>query len=234
MTGGEWDEYRYGDLVAEYRKLSLLQTLDRRAEGVQFSLHPVVGDWLKVRKEREELKLYAEEFAGLLTCYIRGIRFGGLNLQVKQETLLHINAYVQNDGEIIGNLCGSALEHRSYSLSLFASCYQSSGRYDDAEKLYKRALTGNKEQLGPDHPDILRTVQNLANIYSNKGRYDDAEELYKRVLTGREEQLGPDHPDTLRTVNNFTIFLRDRGRVDDTDMLLTRFRLEHINSNSSS
>lgn len=87
---------------------------------------------------------------------------------------------------------------------------------------------------GPDHPDTLGTVQNLANIYRDKGRYDDAEELYKRALAGREEQLGPDHPDTLRTVNNFTIFLRDRGRVDDTDLLLTRFGLECNNGDSSS
>ncbi|MCJ1231793.1 hypothetical protein MMC12_008472 [Toensbergia leucococca] len=318
MTGGEWDEYGYGDLVAECWKLSLLQTLDRRADGIQFSLHPVVGDWLKLRKEREEQRLYAEEFTGLLTCYIEGIRFGGLNLQVKQETLLHINACVQNDRETVGDLRGSALEHRSYSTSLFASCYQFSGRYDDAEELYKRALAGreeqlgpdhpdtlgtvenlaivyrnkgryddaeelykralagNEEQLGPDHPDTLRTVQNLANVYSNKGRYDDAEELYKRALAGREEQLGPDHPDTLgtvenlaivyrnkgryddaeelykralagreeqlgpdhpdtlRTVRNFTVFLRDRGRVNDADLLLARFELEHINSDSSS
>ena len=51
MTRGDWDEYIYGDLVAECSKLSLLQMLNRRADGVQFSLHPVVGDWLKVRKE---------------------------------------------------------------------------------------------------------------------------------------------------------------------------------------
>ena len=166
--------------MAKCRKLSLLQTLDRRAEGVQFSLHPVVEDWLKVRKEREELKLYAEEFAGLLKCYIGGIRFGGLNLQVKQETLLHINACVQNDGEIIGDLCESALEHRSYSLSLFASCYQSSGRYDDAEELYKRALAGREEQLGPDHPDTLRTVNNFTIFLRDRGRVDDTDLLLTR------------------------------------------------------
>ena len=38
--------------------------------------------------------LYAEECAELLTCYIEGVRFNELNLQVKQETLLHIDACI--------------------------------------------------------------------------------------------------------------------------------------------
>ena len=51
MTDGEWDECEYGDLVAECRKLLLIQTLDQQVDGVQFFLHPVVNDWLKVRKQ---------------------------------------------------------------------------------------------------------------------------------------------------------------------------------------
>ena len=80
MTNGE---YKYGDLVAECRKLSLLQMLDRRIDGGQFSLHSVVGDWLKVRKELEEQKLYGREFTNFLTCYIEGVEFDELNLRIK-------------------------------------------------------------------------------------------------------------------------------------------------------
>ncbi|MCJ1277339.1 hypothetical protein MMC21_005151 [Puttea exsequens] len=222
ITRGDWDEYIYEDLLAECSKLSLLQMLDRRADGAQFSLHPVVGDWLKVRKERENQILYAEECAELLTCYIEGVSFNELNLQVKQETLLHIDACMQNDRDIIGNLRGSALEHRSYSISLFASCYQSTGRYDDAEELYKRALASREEKLGSDYPDTLETIQDLANIYKDKGQYDDAEELYKRALAGREEKLGPDHPDTLKTVQTLAFLYRDKGRYDDAEELSKR------------
>ena len=55
--------------------------------------------------------------------------------------------------------------------------YADKGRYDEAEELYKRALTGNEEKLGPKHPDTLRTVQNLAIVYADKGRYDETEKL---------------------------------------------------------
>ena len=222
MTNSEWDEYKYGDLLAECRKLSLVQILDRRADGMQFSLHPVVRDWLKARKEQEEQKSFTEEFVGLLTWYIEGVSFDELKFQVKQETLQHIHACVQNNMETAGSLHKSVLEHRNYSISLFASCYQFSGRYDDAEELCKRALAGNEEQLGPDHPDTIRTVENLANIYRYKGRYDDAEKLYKYVLAGREEQLGSDHPDILRTVENLAIVYRNKGQYDDAKELYKR------------
>ena len=158
MTDGEWKDYEYEDLVAEYRKLSLVQTLDQPADRVQFSLHPMIGDWLKVRKQREEQGLYSREFTSLLTCYIEGVMFNTLDLKVKQETLLHIDACVQSDRETVGELCGSTMKCRSYSASLFASCYRFDGQYNVAEELYKRALTGNEEKLGPKHPDTLRTV----------------------------------------------------------------------------
>ena len=209
MTHGHWDEYMYSDLLAECNKLSLLQLLDRQVGEARFSLHPVVRDWLKVRMEQEKQMIYAGEYAKLLTCYIEGIHFDELSLQVKQETLLHIDACMQNDREIVGNPREPALAQQSYPVALFASCYQISARYDDAEELYERALAGNEKQLGPDHPATLRTVENLAIVYKNKGRYDDAEELYERALAGREKQLGSDHPDTLRTASNFASHLKN-------------------------
>ena len=89
---GEWDEYKYRDLVAECRKLSLVQALDRQVDGVQFSLYPVVRDWLKVRIKQKKHEVYSRDFTNLLTCYAKGVRFDDLDLQVKQETLLHMDA----------------------------------------------------------------------------------------------------------------------------------------------
>ena len=56
--------------------------------------------------------------------------------------------------------------------------------------------------LGPDHPDTLRSVNNLALLYIDERRYVEAEPLSKRLLEARERVLGKDHPDTLTSVNN--------------------------------
>jgi Tetratricopeptide repeat len=59
--------------------------------------------------------------------------------------------------------------------------------------LYRRALEGREEKLGPKYPDTLRTVQNLVIVYWSQGRYGEAERLFRRALEGREEKLGPKH-----------------------------------------
>ena len=221
-TSNEWDGYKYGDLVAEARKLSLLQMVKGRTNNIQLSLHPVVRDWLQLRMEREKQELYAEEFANLLTSYIDGIKFDELDLQVRQETLLHIDACLQTDREITNDSYDSALKHQSYAASLFASCYKFHGRYNDAEKIYERLLAGREENLGPDHPNVLQTVGDLALIYRYQGRYNEAEKLYQRALIGSEKKLGPDHLDTLTTVQNLAIVYRTLGRYNEAEKLYQR------------
>ena len=49
--------------------------------------------------------------------------------------------------------------------------------------------------LGPDHPNVATSLNNLAELYRNQGKYAEAEPLYKRSLAIREKALGPDHPD---------------------------------------
>ena len=68
--------------------------------------------------------------------------------------------------------------------------YDNQGRYADAEPLYKRALAVREKTLGPDHPDVAQTLNNLALLYYNQGRYAEAEPLYKRALAIYEKALG--------------------------------------------
>jgi hypothetical protein len=44
-------------------------------------------------------------------------------------------------------------------------------RYADAEPLYKRSLAINERALGPDHPDVALSLNNLAQLYQAQGRY---------------------------------------------------------------
>jgi tetratricopeptide (TPR) repeat protein len=47
------------------------------------------------------------------------------------------------------------------------------GRYEDAEPLHKRALGIRGKALGPDHPDVATSLNNLAVRYGYQGRYED-------------------------------------------------------------
>ncbi|NDY74971.1 tetratricopeptide repeat protein, partial [Desulfobacter hydrogenophilus] len=72
--------------------------------------------------------------------------------------------------------------------------YESQGKYEEAEPLYQRALKIRETVLGPDHPSVATTLNNLAGLYESQGKYEEAEPLYQRALKIRETVLGPDHP----------------------------------------
>jgi hypothetical protein len=49
-TKNKWDSDKLGDILAELQKLSLLQLSVQQTSELQFSLHPVMCDWIKLRK----------------------------------------------------------------------------------------------------------------------------------------------------------------------------------------
>jgi tetratricopeptide (TPR) repeat protein len=74
-------------------------------------------------------------------------------------------------------------------------------------------LADRERVLGRDHPDTLRTRNNLADAYMAAGRTAEAVALYEQNLTDRERVLGRDHPDTLRTLNNLAGAYLAAGRT---------------------
>jgi tetratricopeptide (TPR) repeat protein len=60
--------------------------------------------------------------------------------------------------------------------------YFKQGRHAEAETLYKRALAIREKALGPDHPYVATSLNNLAKLYWSQGRYADALPLAQRVI----------------------------------------------------
>ena len=50
------------------------------------------------------------------------------------------------------------------------------------DNLLKRSLAILEKALGPDHPDVAVSLNNLGELYRAQGRYAQAEPLYKRSL----------------------------------------------------
>jgi tetratricopeptide (TPR) repeat protein len=76
------------------------------------------------------------------------------------------------------------------------------GRYQEALPLQQRALKIYEQALGPEHPDLAASLNNLAGIYQAMGANSQALPLYQRALKIREKALGPEHPDTAASLNN--------------------------------
>jgi tetratricopeptide (TPR) repeat protein len=62
------------------------------------------------------------------------------------------------------------------------------GRSSEAIPLALRALIIREKALGPDHPDVAVSLNNLGELYRAQGRYADAEPLYKRSVRQESQQ----------------------------------------------
>lgn len=96
------------------------------------------------------------------------------------------------------------------------------GQYHEATILAERALAQAERILGPENPETLLTLNNLAVMHRSLGQLDEAEPLYLRALETQERILGPEHPDTLLSLNNLAVLYQAQGRLDEAESLLRR------------
>jgi tetratricopeptide (TPR) repeat protein len=92
--------------------------------------------------------------------------------------------------------------------------FHQAGRYQEALPLQQRALELNEKALGPEHPDIAVSLNNLAGLYQALGAFEKALPLYQRTLEIREKALGPEHPDTASSLNNLAALYWAMGLYD--------------------
>jgi hypothetical protein len=62
-----------------------------------------------------------------------------------------------------------------------------------------------KVRFGPDHPNTLTSMCNLANGYRVAGQLDRALPLFEESLARRKATLGPDHPSTITGIGYLSL-----------------------------
>jgi eukaryotic-like serine/threonine-protein kinase len=97
--------------------------------------------------------------------------------------------------------------------------YTDLGVFPEAQKQLERAVDVQRRVLGAEHPDTLKSMNNLAVVYVNEGNYARAEALDAQTLEIRRRVLGPDHPDTWTTMSNLAVVYFDEGKYDQAEAL---------------
>ncbi len=100
--------------------------------------------------------------------------------------------------------------------------YQGLCRYEVAEPHLERALQIRQQQLGGEHLDTLKSMNDLAWLYFRQGRLDESEQLFLKPLEGRRRVLGEEHPDTLDTMQKLGWVYMPQARVDEAEPLFTK------------
>jgi tetratricopeptide (TPR) repeat protein len=77
--------------------------------------------------------------------------------------------------------------------------------------LYERALVICEKALGPEHPALGESLNDLALLLKNPDDLATARPLFERNLAICEKALGPEHPKTAQSVNNLALLLQVAG-----------------------
>jgi eukaryotic-like serine/threonine-protein kinase len=164
------------------------------------------------RKEAERNLAFAKKGNEIL-----GSVFAGLDPKADYATVAELrNALRDNLSKAVKELEGSAigepLEVAAMQNTLGESLF-GLGEASMAVEVHQKALTTRKAKLGPDHPDTLISMNNLAIAYTASGQVAKAMPLYEETLEKVKIKLGPDHPDTLISMNNLARAYQANGQL---------------------
>lgn len=98
------------------------------------------------------------------------------------------------------------------------------GDLASADELLRSAARIQEEELGPLHPDLASTLNNLAIVAEKAGRPDDAETFYRRAAAIAAASLPSDHPLVAESRQNLEGFCRERGLPIDAPVVITATR----------
>lgn len=85
------------------------------------------------------------------------------------------------------------------------------GDLESAAELLRQAARIQEDRLGPQHPDLAKTLNNLAIVAERTGRPDEAETCYHRAVAIASASLPDDHPMVVDSRQNLEDFCRARG-----------------------
>jgi tetratricopeptide (TPR) repeat protein len=217
---GKWDSYKYSDVIAGLRTLSLLHTLRGESFNHRFSLHSLIRDWIQLRLKVEDRERYCiEAFLVITKSIATDDDINRSDFQHIQQILSHLDACVQNDAIYLdGDVHLGTSILRDPALR-FVSFYTRYNRYQDAAEIFERTLEADREEFGVGDTQTLKTQRCLAEVYFKQGSYREADNLLKPALDLSVKKLGGDHIDVLEIVSSLAGVYSKQNRLIEAENL---------------
>jgi len=90
------------------------------------------------------------------------------------------------------------------------------GDFASADRLLRTIARIQEAELGPVHPELANTLNNLAIVAERGGRPNDAEKFYRKSAAIASASLPADHPMVVTSRQNLEAFRRARDASMDT------------------
>jgi ankyrin repeat protein len=99
--------------------------------------------------------------------------------------------------------------------------YQTQAELAEAEISYLQKLE-EYQQMGAEHPLMLKTLVDLGHIFARQGKLDEAENMFVQALEAKEKVLGPRHALTIETMNDLGRLYRSQGNMEKAEEIYQR------------
>ena len=94
--------------------------------------------------------------------------------------------------------------------------------FQETGHLLEQVLTIQEKLLGPEHPDLAQTLNNLGVLRHTQGRHAEAEAFYLWALEICETYRDPLNQDAVNLMQNYAAFLQEIGRNLEADAVKAR------------
>ena len=72
-----------------------------------------------------------------------------------------------------------------------------------------------EKALGPDHPDVATSLNDLGNLYGAEGRLAEAEPFHRKAISIWEKSGGENNPDLAAGLENLADLERRERALED-------------------
>jgi tetratricopeptide (TPR) repeat protein/tRNA A-37 threonylcarbamoyl transferase component Bud32 len=104
--------------------------------------------------------------------------------------------------------------HEAYLLSSLGHLYTDMGKYEQALEHDRRSLGIRKQLLGPDHPEVAVSIDNIAATLAHTGDFAGSLEHHEQARGIRTRALGPDSLEIAYTLNGMGGVYMQQGELD--------------------
>ncbi len=106
--------------------------------------------------------------------------------------------------------------------SSMAERFPGQNNHAEMKPFLKRAVRFKEKALGPEHPELVGSLERLAACYQAEGQHAKAKSLYKWALRIQKQQLGPEHPGLAANLDALAHLYRWLGKNRKAELLHKR------------
>jgi CHAT domain-containing protein len=154
-----------------------------------------------LKKALELAKTQNDQLAKALICNNLAMTY--LDMNKLKEAESYMNTSITAAASVLKDNSSNAIK---LQINL-ANIYRFEKKYDEAEKLYLKAIEIKEKKLGA-HPDLAHLKKGLAQLYMEMGKNNEVEKLLQSAYDINKRKLGESNPATVSTQQELANFYR--------------------------